>query len=119
MRAMSAGIHGADIGRPEQAYAFLDEQRGVARLVARIGCKILIGAELRWIDENRRDGMVGDAPAHADEREMAVVQRHHRRDQRADLPPLLQCRTGPGPHRAVQDDLPGPSPSAIFPTIYI
>src|SRR3546814_2230402 len=33
MRAMSAGIHGADIGRPEQAYAFLDEQRGVARLV--------------------------------------------------------------------------------------
>src|SRR3546814_10466435 len=47
MRAMPARIHGADIGRPEQAYAFLDEQRGVARLVARIGCKILIGAELR------------------------------------------------------------------------
>src|SRR3546814_1586560 len=35
MRAMPARIHGADVGRPEQAYAFLDQQRGVARLVAR------------------------------------------------------------------------------------
>src|SRR3546814_18411653 len=95
MRAMSAGIHGADIGRPEQAYAFLDEQRGVARLVARIGCKILIGAELRWIDENRRAGMVSDAPAHSDEREMADVQRTHRRDPRAPPPPIHPSPTGP------------------------
>src|SRR3546814_17519794 len=61
--------------------------------------------------------MVGDAFRHADEREMAVVQRTHRRDQRDALSPLLQCRNGTVQHRDVTDDLHGSSPSDIGATI--
>src|SRR3546814_13214547 len=93
MRAMPARIHGADVGRPEQAYAFLDEQRRVARLVARIGAEIPVGAELRRIDENRHDGMVADAPAHADERDLAVVPPAHHRTPPAALSSPLLCPT--------------------------
>ena len=72
--------------REEDVGAGLGGQRRVAGLVARVGGEVGGLVELRWVDEQRHDDLVAGRMGAADEREMALVQGAHRRDE-ADAAP--------------------------------
>ena len=61
--------------------AGLLERAQVARLVARVAVEILAGPELRRVHEDADDDDVALGPRGVDERQMARVQRAHRRDE--------------------------------------
>ena len=83
--AKPSGIDLLD-GRGEQQIGALGlGQRGVASLVAWVGGEILAGAELGRVDEQRHDDHVGLRARPADQRQVALVERAHRRDQRDAL----------------------------------
>ena len=90
-------------GREEQVGAGLGRQRGVALLVARVGGQVAGLVELRGVDEERDDDDVARRARVADEAQMALVQRAHRRHEADDalLAPRraqLGAQLGDGPH---------------------
>ena len=81
-RAEAQRIHDLDRGRPEQRHAFRLEHRGIAGQLPRIGGQVLVRAELQRVDEDRHGDVRGAALRLAHQRQMAFVERAHRRHQR-------------------------------------
>ena len=69
----------------------------VRLLVARVRGEVGGPAELRGVDEERRDDELGLAPRGSEERTVAVVQRAHRRHE-ADLARELGAHLVDRPH---------------------
>ncbi len=94
--------HGSDVRRPEDGRARRRQQRRIGRLLPGIAIEILAHAELQRIDEDRHHDMVGAAPRGIDQRQMAGVQRPHRRHQRdARAVPARTVWAGAVPARIV------------------
>jgi hypothetical protein len=95
-------------GREEQVGADLGHERGVALLGARVGGEVAGVVELRRVDEERHHDHVARRTSVADEAQVPLVQRAHRRHEADDalLAPrraqgLAQLRDGAyGPHAA-------------------
>ena len=68
-------------GREEDVDACLLRECRVGRLVARIRREVRVIAELRGVHEERRDDEFVLRPRRLEERQVAVVQRTHRRDE--------------------------------------
>src|SRR3984893_18882311 len=79
-----------DLGHKDDGDARRPKHRKISRLAARIGGEILVRRELLWVDKDRRDDPVALGPSRPDQRQMALVQRPHRRykaDARAGFSP--------------------------------
>ena len=88
----------------EQIGAGLGRERGVAVLVARVGGQVAGRVELRGVDEERHDDHVARGARVADEAQMALVQRAHRRHEADDAlgaprGAQLGAHVGDRPHR--------------------
>src|SRR5271154_431701 len=78
-------VHCSRLRRKDDVDRHRLEHRAVALEVARIAREVLAGSKLGGIDEYRRDQNRRLATAFAHQRQMAVVQKAHRRHQRDSL----------------------------------
>ena len=76
------GIHDIDRRRPNQIGIDAAQGRGVLVKAAWVACQILVRCKLRWINEDRHDDTIGMPPGETHEREVAVMQGAHGRNQR-------------------------------------
>ena len=90
-------IHGGDIGGVKQTAPCARELHGIAGFITRIAGKILVGAELLGIHEDRSDHDIGQCEAFRHQCQMASVQRAHGRHEGDTL-----ARGLPGPHLGAQ-----------------
>ena len=72
-------VHGHDTGRIQQPAASLGEPGGIAGLIARIAIEVFGRPELLGVDEDRSHHLVGAFQPFGDQRQMASVERAHRR----------------------------------------
>jgi len=79
--------------RDEDGIGARPQQRAVLFLITRVRAEVLVRKELRGIHEDRGDGRVVLAAGPVDEREMALVECAHRRDEAHAL-----HRAAPGAH---------------------
>ena len=73
-------------GCKDDVAAILGEQRAVALQSAGIGAEILVGRELKGIDENARDNEPATFTGDPHEREVAIMKIAHRRHERRLAP---------------------------------
>jgi len=102
------GVHFGNARRPQQIDTGVAQGLAVLRQLARIGGQILVDAELQRIDENRHHHAVCARARLAHQRQMAFVQRTHRRDQREGFSPAFEHSHGFAQLRAGRDGLHGP-----------
>jgi chromosome partitioning protein len=76
------GVHLFDRRRPEQGRPGVGEHFGIRRLASRVGGEIFIDAELRRVDEDRGDDLIGFLAGCRDERHVPGMERSHGWDQR-------------------------------------
>ena len=84
------GVHVLGRGRPHEVRA--DRLEGVHVRIqgARVGVVVLAGRELRGVDEDRDDHVVGELPGFAHELQVPVVQGAHGHDERLRAGQLRQ-----------------------------
>jgi len=70
-----------DAGRPDDVDSGARGQLEVARLIARVGAEVLAGAELRRVHEQAHDDDIAASARFAQQAQVAIVQRAHRRHQ--------------------------------------
>ncbi len=80
------GVDDLDRRRVDEVDAGLGGEAQIALLVARVAVEILFGAELGGVDEEAHDDEVTLGAGGAQQREVALVQEAHRRDQADRLP---------------------------------
>jgi hypothetical protein len=80
-----------DRRRPQQVDPFRREQPRVLGQLARVGGEVLVGAELRRVDEDRDRHRARLLARFAHQRQVSFVQRAHRRDQRESRPLRTQA----------------------------
>jgi hypothetical protein len=72
-RRDSIWVHLTEAWCPHQIGVGLGQLFEVAGFVARVTRQVFVGAELRWVDENRHDNLAGLFAGELNERQMAVV----------------------------------------------
>jgi hypothetical protein len=85
LRRKARRVDFLDRGREDEIRRDARQPVDVRRKRARIAREVFIRAELRGIDENRDDDAVGRPSRRLDKRQMAGVQRAHRRHQADSL----------------------------------